>query len=1073
MGKCIGKIGIKPVSGFCVFLFLMASLALAQATGGVILGTVSDTTGGIIPGATITVKNLSTGIAYKIVTDELGGYRVPGLPPGDYEVTAELEGFKTEVVTGIKLAVGQQAVINVTLEVGELTEKITVIGAAPVIETTHGVISGLVDDKKIRDLPLNGRDFYQLTFLQAGVTQTYLAGSNPWSNSGIMKVSVNGMRPTMTNLLVDGTDANEPTYNIPPGGATGAALGVEAIREFRVLTNSYSAEFGRNAGAIVMTVTQSGSNEFHGSVFEFHRNDVFDAKNFFDAKDRPIPEFKRNQFGAAIGGPIVKDRTFFFFNYEGLRERFGPTATAVVPDADARKGLLPDPNDPSKKIFVGVDPKVKPFLDLFPLPNLRPSLGDGTGVWTGTGKRATEEDYFVVKIDHKFSEKDNFFVRYTFDDSSSDNPFVSTLAPGFPSLIERRNQWATIQYQRIIKPNLLHEFRFGFNRTLILSTPAREFPPELIISLIPGEKFLGFIRIFPLNAIGYFSGAPLGGPSNTFQYIDNISYTRGRHSVKAGVDIRRLQNNGFFGRGIGSFVFNNIRDFLEARPFSWSGSLDADKANSARSFRQTQFNLFVQDDYKISRNLTLNLGLRYELTLAPTEAQGRLANIRNPLTDTATTVGEPLMKLPKDGFQPRLGFAWTPFGNERTVIRGGFGLFHDQIWMNLYGNTRFLPPFFSSVIVLDPGFPNPLVGGARTVPPLPGGTAIQFEADLPTALQYNLQIQRQIDPDTVFKIGYIGTRGYHLVASGAINVRRFEVLPLDQVPYPAARYRFIRGAGRLNPNFGAVSLQNQWITSWYNSMQLSVERRFSKGLQFQAAYTWARSIDDLSGPFPSDFNNDPGGPQHLFDRKLDRGLSSFEVQHKMVVNYTWDLPFGPGRRFLSNYANGLLGRLLENWQLSGITSFYSGYPFTIRNGFNRSLSLGNHDRPLQIAPVRMPRTVDLWFDPSAFALQPEGTFGNVGRNSVIGPGLNNFDLTLVKNTKISEALSVQFRAEFFNLFNHPNFEAPNNTQDLVGTGGDGESVFTDPSGKPVGSAGKIFRTVTTSRQLQFGIKFIF
>ncbi len=1067
---------ILLVSTFLCFLGLLPQrAALGQAASSVLLGTVSDETGAVLPGVMLKVKNVNTGISNTLITDDSGSYRVPGLIPGEYEIQAELSGFKTEVYTGIKLAVGQQAVINLTLRVGEITEKVVVVGEAPMLEATTSTISGLVDDKKIRDLPLNGRDFFQLTFLQTGVMQaTLIGGSNPWGNSSHMKLAVNGMRPTQNNLLIDGTDANDPTYNISPGGASGGALGVEAIREFRIMTNAYSAEFGRNAGSIITTVSQSGTNEFHGSFYEFHRNSALDARNFFDlarearrARGEPeIPSFVRNQFGGTFGGPLKKDRTFFFLNYEGLRERFGQTATATVPNADAHRGILPlpDPRDPTRRIptEVGVDPKIRPYLALYPLPN-GPDLGDGTAIWTGSGTRITDENYFMVRIDHKLSDKDNFFARYTFDDSFTIPAFISTFVPGFPGRTDRRNQWVTLQEQKIIRPNLLNEFRFGFNRTMYVASAANQHP-NLVISLVPGEKTLGTISIAGLNRLGHNTLFPFGGTSNTFQYIDNVSYTRGRHSIKFGADIRRMQMNGGFGEGNGSYSFDNLRDFLQARPFSFFGGLP-EAPDTNRSYRQTQYNLFVQDDIKISRNFTLNLGLRYELFTNPTDDTNRLVNIRDPFKDTNVTLGPPLFIYPKDAFQPRFGFAWSPFGNEKTVVRAGFGIFHDQLWMNLWGNTRFLPPFTKRTVIIGPRFLDPLAGLAIT-PPL-GGTAMTFRPDVPYAMQYNLQVQRQILSDTILKVGYVGSRGVHLVSTASVNLRRFELLS-------DGRIRHIAGAPRINPNFGSVSQVLTNFQSFYNSLQISAERRLSRGLQYQASYTFSRSIDDISGPYSSDFNNDPGTPQNPFDRKGDRGLSSFNVNHALVINYTYDLPFGPGKPF-GGGLTGAAGKLIEGWQLSGITTFYTGYPFTIRNGFDRALALGNHNRPnlKPGAKERILGTVERWFDPSVYELQPIGTYGNVGRNTLIGPGFNNFDFTLTKSIALAEDKSIQFRVEFFNIFNHPNFEPPLNTQDAIGTGGDGQVVFASPDGRPVGNAGRIFRTVSTSRQLQFGLKFVF
>ncbi len=1054
--------------------FVPGGLLFAQAISGSISGIISDQMGAVIPGVSVSVKNVNTGVAHSTVTDDLGSYRVSGLVPGRYEVKAELAGFKTEVITGIELTVNQQAVVNLSLKVGEVTEQVIVTGYAPVVESTTSMLSGLVDEKKIRDLPLNGRDFSQLALLQTGAVATFTAGPDPFVAAGSAgggrtgKFVVNGVRPTGNNFLLDGTEINDPSFNIPPGGAAGVALGVEAIREFRILTNTYSAEYGRNAGALINSVTKSGTNEIHGSAFEFLRNNVLDAKNFFDKPNAPIPQFKRNQFGFTVGGPIRKNKTFFFGSYEGLRERLGVTSVATVPDENARRGLLPDPRNPGRFIDVGIAPGVKQFLDLYPLPNGR-NFGDGTAEFLGSQSQPTDEDYFVVKIDHNFSENDLFFARYTFDDSSALLPFASTPVPGFPTDLDRRNQYATVQYQKIINPNLLNEFRFGYSRIKQTLFPTGVAPTS--ISLFPGPRPLGTIAPTNVSPIGNSSILPIGSTSNLFQFIDNFSYNKGRHSVKFGFDIRRIQISNFFDATFdGNYFIGPLRNMLEGKSLFYLGATP--DSTSRRDWRQSQFAFFGQDDFKLTKDFTLNFGLRYEFITVPTEKAGRLTNLRNPETDKDVTLGAPLFENPSlRNFAPRLGFAYDISGNGKTVVRSGFGVFYDHIWENIFGNTRFQPPFLKALFVPGAPFPDPL--RARGVPIALSIQAIDFKIKNPYVMQYNLNVQHEITRDTVLKAGYVGTRGVKLVRVFEANTARPQILQDGTKFFPP-------NSVRRNPAFGPVRQRTADANSWYNSLQIEVNRRFSGGLQFQASYTLSKLIDDAAGPFQTDTIAQPTNTMDPEDRGRDKALSPFDARHNFVYNFTYDLPIGQGRKFGADLT-GLAGKLLDGWQINGILTLVSGRPFTPVVAFNRSNNLqsgtGVADRP-NLKPGASPKDALLkdparWFDPNIFELQPAGFLGNAGRNILLGPDFKNFDFSLIKNTPINEQVTLQFRAEFFNLTNHPNFQIPSNVGTVAGTVAGGDIIFNDPSGVPVGNAGRIFKTVNTSRQIQFALKLIF
>lgn len=1050
---------------FC--LFLMAGPLWAQTITGTISGTVVDASGAALPAATITVTQVSTRTTRLVSTDQTGHFLVPLLPVGEYTVKAEHQEFSAEVRTGINLTVNEVAVINFTLKVGEVTSTITVQEGAPSVDTTTSQITGLVTGSQIRELPLNGRDFLQLAELNPGVTPTFNVGINTFGGR-VSKYVVNGLRPTMNGYLIDGTDISSSGQDpAPPGGASGVALGVEAIQEFRVLTNNFSAEYGRSAGSIVNAISRSGTNNFHGSLYEFLRNDNLDARNFFDQGSGP-PPFKRNQFGFTVGGAAIKDKTFFFVNYEGLRERLGVTSVATVPDALARQGQLSNPANPGTFISVPVNPQIKPFLDLYPLPN-GPSNGDGTATLFSSGTQPTDEDFFVVKVDHSISQKHSFMARYTFDDSDSKRPFASTFVPGFPSNIDRRNQYLTLNLTSVFTQNFLNVVRFGYSRTFKSATPALA-PAGLSTSLIPNRPFLGSIEIAGLDPLGNSTLLPFLGVTNVFQVSDDMTLIRNRHSMKWGLNIVRFQFNDTFDLLFnGSFTFTGLKNFLANKANTFLGFLPG--STSDRGFRNTLYNFYFQDDFRVHPGLTLNLGLRYEYNTVPTEVHGKLTNIRNPKTDTQVTVGGPLFESAKKSFAPRFGFAWDVFGNATTSVRGGFGIFYDQIFEPVYGNTRFQPPFANGAFVPAPPFPNASQG--RVIPTL-FIQAVDSHIKPSYAMQYNLTVERELFRSTFFRVGYVGTRGVRLLRVLEANTALPTILPDGTRFFPA-------NSRRQNPKFGPIRLRTSDSQSNYNALQMSVQRRAGQALQLQASYTYSKAIDDSSGVLQTDFIGAPVNSMDPDRRTLDRSLSSFDARHNFTLSYTYALPFGAHRHWLGNLT-GPGQKLIEGWQVSGIVTLQSGNPFTPVIGFNRSGNLqtgtGVADRPnLALGasnnPVLDSRDPQRFFDVKAFTLQPAGFFGNLGRNTLIGPGLANVDFSVSKSNQVKEKYTVLFRVDFFNLFNRANFAVPSNVGAVAASAGGGDIIFADTSGVPVGSAGKIFRTVTTSRQIQISAKFVF
>jgi hypothetical protein len=1079
------------MASFSVFFLAVAPMALpsaGQRVSSEIQGTVRDPSEAVVAKASVTATNLDTGLLRSTVTDDNGSYHVDGLAAGNYELKIEHSGFKSKKLNGITLQVNQSVVLDASLEVGSVNEEVTVTALPSLLETTTAQISSVVTKTGLTELPLNGRDLFQLTQLQTGVAPSTNGGLSLWSEGNMSKASVQGARPTMNNVTLDGGDINDPGYNVPAGGPGGAQLGVEAVLEFRVLLNSYSAEYGRNAGGNVQYVTKFGTNSLHGSLYEFVRNSALDAANFFD-KPGEKPSLERNQFGVAAGGPIARDHTFFFINYEGLRENQGITTNISVPDDNARQGFLPTANGGSL-VNVGVNPTSAPFIGLFPRAN-GPEITNagaltGLALFTGSDEQTVREDYAVLRIDQIIGNKDQIFGRYVFDDGVGIFPFQSTAIPGFPGKRPIRNQYFMLSWQRGIRNNLLNEAKFSFNRTRYLAEVDNSYPVS--ISLVPGRA-LGLISIGGLPALGNNLVYPLGCASNVFEGIDNLSWQRAQHSLKFGADVKRMQINGPFDfgtngeysfTGAGASVSDNppLESFLRGTPTFYIGT-DPTLSNSDRGFRQTYAGTYVQDDWRATSSLTLNLGLRWEYSSMPTEAHQRISNIHNVMTDAAPTVGPLWSRVPQELFSPRFGFAWSPLQDSKTVVRGGFGIMRDQIWSNLYFDVRFYQPFFGALISISPNFLAPptsvaALGGAT----LPVGVfGITFDPKFPYYEQWSLSVQRQLGRAVVLQIAYVGSHGLHLPRSGEAN-------PFEPVL-----------GHNLNPNFGSVPLIATDGTSSYNSLQLSIERQFSSGLSFQGSYTYSHSIDTASGPFPSDWVSEPGVSQNFYDSKADRASSAFDRRNVFVGNLLYDLPFGPGRHW-GNNERGIAAKATGGWRVSLIASLMSGVPFTPVLGFNNSLTAASFpaDRP-DLKPGMNPckavtGNINEWFDPTIFTLPntPDAAgniFGDAGRNSLCGPSLKNLDFSLIKVARVTERVNLEFRSEFFNIFNHPNFNVPDNTQGPNGTGGNGDAIFVGRAagcspavdalgcGILAGNAGRIFSTVTSARQIQFGLKLLF
>ncbi len=1052
---------------FSTVFLLFTAITISAQTSSPITGTVKDQTGAVVAGANVTARQIETNLSRTTVTDGAGRYAFPEMRVGQYQVSTEMKGFRKDS-RDLLLALGDSAVLDLTLYVAAASIDPVIVTSTIDVNTQTQELSFLVGERAIRELPLNGRNYTDLAFLQPGVI------AYPHRDGGSVVAhgtgaSINGQDPRSNVYLLDGTLQNDFT-NGPASSAAGTALGTESIREFRVETNSYSAEFGRNSGGQINAISKSGGNDFHGSLYHFHRNDNLDARNFFDRQPIGKPEFKRNQFGVTLGGPIKSDRTFFFGSYEGLIERLGRTVGTFVPDANARQGILPSGT-------VTVNPIIRPYLDLYPLPN-GPSLGGGIANYYFGFKQTLDQNFTSGRVDHKFNNDHQSFVRYTLDDAEQ---FLPTDYPQFPRSFLSRNQFTTIEHTWLISANTVSTSRFGFSRTRIgqdvqanLSTP---LPP-----FVPGRRFMGNIDVGGLIRIGPQNSVDVKLTQNVFSFNEGIVHTRGKHLFKFGGMIERYQNNMVnptFSLGIYSFA--DLSSFLRNVPRTFIG-LTPD-AQFDRYWRSNLLGFYAQDDYKLTQRLTLNLGLRYEYATVPQDR--RDVALRN-FTDTALTPG-PLFQNPTTkNISPRVGFAWDIFGDGKTSLRGGYGIYFNTNNQQNLIVTVTNPPATPRPIITNPTFPNP----SFTTTAIPAVRPVEWDIKNPNVHSYNLNIQRQLWFDTVVTIGYAGSRGIHLLRNSDINTS----VPIQQAD---GTWFFPNNAPRRNARFGVIEMKTSDGNSWYNALLFEVRKRFTKGVDFQSSYTFSRNIDTTqASTFFSDATNATvSALPEIAGLNYNKGLADYHAAHNWVANFTWELPFAKGLQ-------GAAGKVLGGWNLMGIAQMRSGNPLTVFLQANRSQSkwspsaspLVGPDRPSLAAGYTYQSAVigdpNQYFDPKAFVLQPSGTLGNTGRNAFTGPNLRTFDLALVKNTRFAERVNVQFRVESFNLFNRANFSNPGLLA-FAGTAAANNAPSTaanaiacqpfDSSGNPdatkpcqkLPSFGIIRQTTTSARQIQLALRLTF
>ncbi|MBI1873958.1 MAG: TonB-dependent receptor [Acidobacteria bacterium] len=1018
------------------FLVLLSATTLvAQAATGTISGTVKDETGAVLPGTTIAITNTDTSQTRTLVADPNGRYAAPDLAPGPYEIRGALPGFSTVVRSGVRLTVGRDAIVDITLKLGEIADQITVVGESPTVDLKSASTGGLIGTEQIEGLPLNGRSYVELASLTPGVQLTQTGGQGTSTGFG-SKLSVNGSRYTGNLFTLDGTNLNDQFSQA--GSASGNVLGVEAVREFQVLTNSFSAEFGHHTGGVINAATKSGTNAVRGSAFEFHRGDKLDWKNYFDTVK---PPFQRNQYGFSIGGPIVRSKTFFFTTYEGLRERLGQTHIFNVPSAGVRGGA--------------VNPAIKPWLDVYPLPN-GAALGTTRGEFRRIDSRTTDEHYVMARTDHQITAGSNVFVRYTFDDGQVDDP--SRLNTG--ARIKTRTQYATAEYAAVRGSSFFHRLQFGFTRSRLDGV---DYMLEGLT--MPRTTFTDINRgILALSVTGL---AALGGDTtnpkfhrfNNYQIRDNITWNRGAHNIKIGGDVQILQFNltSDF-TSMGQYTFSSLDNFLIGRVNQFNAVMPG--SDATRNLRQTAFGLYLQDDIQARRNLTLNLGVRYEPTTSVTDARGLLAQLIDFASPTATlndtTPLNTLFKNPSlKTIAPRLGFAWDVMGNGKTAIRGGAGVFYDDILIStpFVQNTAVrVPPYFnrgglvgSSTFVVD--FPDAYTTQRARLAGQAQLEGIQYDLDQPYMTKWNLNVQRELPGKTTVEIGYSGSHGENLVRQIYTNGRVAQQMPdgrLFVAPNTPLR----------QPNFSRMRYRVSDATSDYYGITAGVTRRFSAGLQTQVSYTYSKSMDDgASALGGNDFNSEGGGSRYLFSK--DRGLSPFDLRHSFVANLNYTLPFAAS-------TTGVKAIAARDWTIGMLVRMRTGYPFSAISGVDTGLQVQGWApeypdlRPGASSNPVLGR-VDRWFDPTAFVLPPAGYLGTLPRNTIIGPDLKTVDLIVGKSIVLGGRRELQVRIECFNLLNRANFGLPQN------------QVFA-ANGSVREDAGRITTTSTAARQIQLGLK---
>jgi hypothetical protein len=1080
------------VSLLCAVLCAGLSASGYAQVNATISGTVKDSANAAIVGATVTVKSLETGTQRVTTTDHDGSFRVLSLSLGPQQVKAERPGFKAAVRNGIDLEVGQDVVVNLTLEVGEVSQQITVSGDAPLVNTTTSQVSGFVGEREVKDLPLNGRSWDNLIALNPGAINYALKSANTTTSNG-HTFTVAGQRPMDNLVLLNGIEyAGASLVGVTPGGVSGGLLGIDAVREFNVLTDTYPAQYGKRSGGQVSVVTQSGTNALHGSLFEFVRNSAVDARNYFDQGS--VPPLRRNQFGASLGGPIKKDRLFLFGNFEGFRQVLAQSTVAVVPDDQARQGLLPDASGNYKPVPQLV-PAMLRYMTFWPTQNgpelTVNGLPSGVALSSSNPRQTINEEFGTIRADYTPRDRDSLALAYTIDNGTSLTPLGDPL---FGSLLQLRSQVTSLQETHLFSPRTVNTFRAGFSRAAFDydSFSLTSISPDL--SFVAGEGPGGIVIGGGLTTTGLAALTP-AGPNNAsnikdhrnlFTWSDDLQMIRTRNQFSAGVWLQRVQSNDdTVSTTLGQASFTSLQTFMQGNV----SNFNVVPSRTGLGWRSLMGAWYFEDTIRLRSNLSLQAGIRHEFTTGWNEAHGRAANY---ITDAQGV----LLTNPRIGgsaltqnnakwlFGPRVSLAWDVFGDGKTAVRAGFGTYYSLL--DSLSKLDGIPPFngtlafsnapLASIVPIAPGTPpNPSCGPGVPTPCItyaPQG--VQPDLKTPTVQQWSLRLEQQLDKETVLRVGYVGSFGYHQLISIDPNTVAAQICSdpagCQSGGIGAAKGSVAEGmqyipvaGGRPNPYLSAGFFWYSKGNSSYNALQVDLVRYLSRGLQIRGNFTWAKNLDLNSAVQGAQATNQAQMIMDRNDLHRDWGPSALGVTAQSNISWAYELPLGRGRRFLGR-AEGVEEKLIGGWQVNGITTLLSGFAFTPQTGSNRSGDgdTRNPDRPSLNPNFRGPVVVGSqteWFDPNAFTLPTAGTWGNVSRGSYRGPGLADVDLSLFKTTALTERLRAEFRAECFNVQNRANFATPN------------AIVFSGGAISP--SAGLITSTTTTSRQFQLGMKLIF
>jgi hypothetical protein len=1008
-------------------------------------------------------------------TDNAGTYQILSVAAGSYEVQAAASGFQTSIGSRIPVTVGAAVSVNFALELGGIQQDVSVSAEAPQVNTTDASLGGLVGEREVRELPLNGRDWLQLTTLEAGVKggigqQSAAAFSNSRAARGNgLALSISGNRPTGNVFLVDGLVVND-FANASPGSGLNVNLGVEAVREFRVLTNEYTAEYGRSTGGVVTAVFKSGTNEFHGNVFEFVRNSAFDAPNFFDVEK---PVFRRNQYGGSAGGPIKKNRAFMFVDYEELRENKGIPHTSDTLSPDARNGLVcvrVGSNPCGSKTSVAIAPQVRPYLAFFPVAN--GAISGDTAKFNFAGERIGLERYAVVKLDQNVSDRTTVWGSLQFDNTDESQPDPYNLKrTGSPS----RHANVVANLQHIFTPSFLNTTLVGVSYSHI--TDALD---TLALNPIATEIALGFQPGVPAGiiAVSGLTGTQGGIGSSgsdildytSFQIGDDASWIKGRHTVKFGGKIERIHYNkdSLVGAPIGEYDFDTVPLFLQGIPGQFR--TDVPGTDDVRFLRTGYYGFYVEDGVAVRSNLHVNVGLRYEYVEPTTETQGKVAVLTDPASPTPKTGGS-YFNTTTMNFAPRVGVAWDPAGDGKMPIRAGVGVYDVLPFPYLMENrTNSFPYFEEGTINSPPASAFPTGGLALITPSSLRASYVEQNPKRAYSVQWNVTIQRQLMASAALTIGYVGSRGYNLPRSiedvNQVPLSLVTTAPDGHLVFPTDPA--IRNGGpipRINPNFSRIAA-TVWDTfSNYHSLIMDFNRRFSRGLFFKTAYTWSKSMDGGSNTFSDNESTNTSGSPYAFLPSLQRGVSDFDIAHRFVMSFSWSIP-APASWV------GVSKALLRGWELGGILTAQSGAPFTVtlqtdqaRTGDSRVRSTSGGQRPdFNPAPgctvnAINPGEVQQYIRTECFSFPALGRLGNLGRNTLRGPGLQDIDASLLKNWPLGrDPRRLQFRIEAFNLLNRANFQVP-------------KTKIFDGSGNVISTASQLAApTQTPERQIQLALK---